>query len=158
MTPRCWERAPSTTSNSDFLLGGRTSASAKCRHGPRGQSVSCAILLRPRPSAGEAGTPPDPATMAATNKCLARINKSSASAHATNQQGALPAARRDFDAAERLDPLRVSAAGLSPPFAARSRAEAEYELSLFHCLCLCAYCVEPCRLCDPSGDRRLLFH
>ena len=32
MALRCWERAPSTTSNPDFLLGGRTSASAECRH------------------------------------------------------------------------------------------------------------------------------
>jgi hypothetical protein len=34
-------------------------------------------------------------TVAATNKYLARINKSSASAHATNKREALPAARRN---------------------------------------------------------------
>ena len=35
------------------------------------------------------------ATVAPTNKCLALINKSSASAHATNKRRALPAARRN---------------------------------------------------------------
>jgi hypothetical protein len=34
-------------------------------------------------------------------------------------RGCLPAARRDFDAAERLDPLRVSPAGFHRPLAAR---------------------------------------
>src|SRR5258705_7232027 len=65
-------------SNPDFLLGGRTSASAESRHwsGRAVRLSSCAILLRPGPAAGEAGRPPEPATMAATNKCLARSNKS----------------------------------------------------------------------------------
>ena len=52
-------------SNPDFLLGGRMSASAECRHWS-GRAVrwsSCAILLRPGPAAGEADRPPEPAAM-----------------------------------------------------------------------------------------------
>jgi hypothetical protein len=47
-------------SNPNFLLVGRTSASAECRHWSARavRWASCAILLRPGPAAGEAGRPP----------------------------------------------------------------------------------------------------
>ena len=44
---RCWERAPSTTSNPDSLLGGDTSGSARCRHGPRGRPSPPGVLGGP---------------------------------------------------------------------------------------------------------------
>ena len=37
---------PDRVSNPDFLLGGRTSASAKCRHWSEGSPLARAILLR----------------------------------------------------------------------------------------------------------------
>jgi hypothetical protein len=51
----------------------------------------------------------------------------------------------------------LSAAGLSRPLAARVERKLKHGLSLFNCLRLCAYCVEPCRLCDPSCDLAYLF-
>jgi hypothetical protein len=55
---------------------------------------------------------PQPAAMAATSKCLARSNKSRAGLSATKRREALPQRGAISDAAQRLDPLRVSAAGL----------------------------------------------
>jgi hypothetical protein len=47
------------------------------------------VALAPGLSARDAGRPPEPVPLAVTNKCLARINKSSVQAHATNKRGAL---------------------------------------------------------------------
>ena len=47
---------------------------------------SCAILLRPGPAAGEENEPPEPATNAATNKCLAQNNKSRHVSRATKDR------------------------------------------------------------------------
>jgi hypothetical protein len=51
--------------------------------------------------------------------------------------------------------LRGQPAGLSPPFGGASRAEAEHELSLFHCLRVWGYCIDRCYLGDPSFVRHL---
>ena len=94
-----------------------------------------------------------PLTLAATNKCLARSNKSRTGVPATNKR---PAARRNFVRGQPARPrCGVSAAGLSPPFGGASRAGAEHELSLFHCLRVWAYCIERCYLVDPSFVRHL---
>ena len=87
--------------------------------------------------------------MAATNKCLARSNKSRTGVPATNKR---PAARRNSSARRQLASTRcgVSAAGLLPPFGGASRAEAEHGLSLFHCLRVWGYCIDRCYLVDPS--------
>ena len=45
-------------SNPDFLLGGRTSASAKCRHWSEGSPLARAILLRPAAQFPLTGTHP----------------------------------------------------------------------------------------------------
>jgi hypothetical protein len=50
--------------------------------------------------------------------------------------------------------LGASQFGEHRPLAAR-RAEAEHELSLFHCLRVWAYCIERCYLVDPSFVRHL---
>jgi hypothetical protein len=56
-------------------------------------------------------------TVAATNKCLARINKSSASAHATNSEKPYRQRGAILSGAPPIwrDSLRIGAAGLSPP-------------------------------------------
>jgi hypothetical protein len=58
---------------------------------------------------------PHAALMAATSKCLARTNKTRTAVRATKATGGAIAQ----SLAPRLDPLRVSAAGPSPPLAAR---------------------------------------
>jgi len=65
---------------------------------------------------------------AATNKCLARSNKSRTGSNATKKR---PAARRNLLWASAVGMTRcgVSTAGLSSPFGGTSRAEAEHELA-----------------------------
>ena len=96
----------------------------------------------------------EPNLLAATNKCLARSNKSHTGVPATNKR---PAARRNSSARRQFGETRcgVNAAGLSPPFGGASRAEAEHELSLFHCLRVWGYCIDRCYLVDPSFDQPL---
>ena len=87
--------------------------------------------------------------MAATKQMFgSNCNESRTAMPATNKR---PAARRKFSARRQFGETRcgVSAAGLSPPFGGASRAEAEHELSLFHCLRVWGYCIDRCYLVDP---------
>jgi hypothetical protein len=93
--------------------------------------------------------------MAAPNKDLARSNKSRTGFPATNKRRQRGAFLWRCQLAE--SPLRgLSAAGLLRPLAARVRAEAEHELSLFDCLRVRGYCIDRCYLVDPSFVRRHL--